>query len=147
MRKIKIDPEKRVTLYSKEFDEMRNSLDIAIREAMETMNAKGINTGSVGLKIDMAFAKMTVADDNAQTGERPSLKAVITFKIGTVLQQKGEYKGKVLSLGDNKELLVDDTGKFFLVSGEEASGQLSMFNSWDEFEDEVTGGEDDEEDE
>jgi len=37
-------------------------------------------------------------------------------------------------------LLVDGNGDFFLVSKEEASGQLSMFNTWDEFKEAVDNG-------
>jgi len=70
---------------------------------------------------------------------------LVGYKVGTVLQQKDETKGKIVKPGEDKEILVDDLGAFFLVSTEEASGQLSMFNTWDEFEDEVTG--DDAEDE
>ena len=73
----------------------------------------------------------------------------MAYKVSTELKSKEEAKGSVVSLGDKKELLVDDSGRFFLVSSEEASGQLSMFNSFDEYVEEVTGegDDDDQEDE
>ena len=143
--KVRIDPEKKITLYNKEFDIMRNDLDIAIRETIRKMVSKEINAGAIGLKIDIGIVKTTVKDDNAQSGYRQSMLPAISYKVGTVLQQKDETKGKIVKPGEDKEILVDDLGSFFLVSTEEASGQLSMFNTWDEFEDEVTG--DDAEDE
>jgi len=145
--KVKIDPEKKINLYNKEFDIMRNDLDIAIRETIRKMVAKEINAGAVGLKIDIGIVKTTVKDDNAPTGYRQSMLPAISYKVGTVLQQKDEAKGKIVKPGEDKEILVDDLGSFFLVSKEEASGQLSMFNSWDEFAQETTnGGEEEDED-
>ena len=49
--KIKIDPEKQITLYNKEFDIMRNDLDVAIQRTLPKMFHKGINLASVTLKI------------------------------------------------------------------------------------------------
>lgn len=143
--KIKIDPEKRVNLYNAEFDVMRNDLNIAIQSTLAKMIAKRINTGAIGLKIDIAVAKTPIKDDNAPTGTREALLSAITYKVATVLTQKDEAKGKIVGPADDKEILVDDDGDFFLVSKQEASGQLSMFNNWDEFAAEVTGakGEDD----
>lgn len=146
--KVRIDPEKKITLYNKEFDIMRNDLDIAIRETIRKMVSKEINAGAIGLKIDIGIVKTTVKDDNAQSGYRQSMLPAISYKVGTILQQKDEAKGKIVKPGEDKEILVDDLGSFFLVSKEEASGQLSMFNSWDEFAEDVAGGSaDDQEDE
>lgn len=147
--KIKIDPEKQITLYNKEFDIMRNDLDVAIQKTLPKMFHKGINLASVTLKIEIGTIKQDIADNNAPTGTREQVKVVMAYKVSTELKSKEEAKGSVVSLGDKKELLVDDSGRFFLVSSEEASGQLSMFNSFDEFVEEVTGdgGDDDQEDE
>lgn len=143
--KIKIDPKKQITLYNKEFDVMRNDLDIAIKAALPKMYQKGINLASITLKIEIGTAKMDVTDNNAPTGTREQVKVVMAYKVGTELKTKSEAKGSIVSLGDKKELLVDDDGRFFLVTSEEASGQLSMFNSFDEYVEEVTGSGDDEE--
>ena len=51
--KIKIDPEKQITLYNKEFDIMRNDLDVAIQKTLPKMFHKGINLASVTLKIEI----------------------------------------------------------------------------------------------
>ena len=146
--KIKIDPEKQITLYNKEFDVMRNDLDVAIQKTLPKMFHKGINLASVTLKIEIGTVKQHVVDNNAQTGSRDQVKIVMAYKVSTELKSKEEAKGSVVSLGDKKELLMDDSGRFFLVSSEEASGQLSMFNSFDEYVEEVTGNSinDDEED-
>lgn len=147
--KIKIDPEKQITLYNKEFDVMRNDLDVAIQKTLPKMFHKGINLASVTLKIEIGTIKQDVIDNNAPTGTREQVKVVMAYKVSTELKSKEEAKGSVVSLGDKKELLVDDSGRFFLVSSEEASGQLSMFNSFDEYVEEVTGegDDDDQEDE
>lgn len=144
--KIKLDPEKQITLYNKEFDGMRNDLNVAIQKTLPKMFHKGINLASVTLKIEIGTIKQDVTDNNAPTGTREQVKVVMAYKVSTELKSKEEAKGSVVSLGDKKELLVDDSGRFFLVSSEEASGQLSMFNSFDEYVEEVTGsGNDDEE--
>lgn len=142
--KVRIDPEKKITLYNKEFDVMRNDLDIAIRGTIRKMVSKEINAGAIGLKIEIGIMKTTVKDDNAQSGYRQSRLPTITYKVGTVLQQKDETKGKIVKPGEDKEILVDDLGDFFLVSKEEASGQLSMFNSWDELMQDISRQDDQE---
>ena len=145
--KIKIDPEKQITLYNKEFDVMRNDLDVAIQRTLPKMFKKGINLASVTLKIEIGTIKQDITDNNAPTGTREQVKVAMAYKVSTELKAKDEAKGNVVSLGDKKELLVDDSGRFFLVTSEEASGQLSMFNSFDEYVEEVTGdGGDDQED-
>lgn len=143
--KVRVDPEKKITLYNKEFDVMRNDLDVAIRETIRKMVSKQISAGAIGLKIDIGITKTTVKDDNAPSGYRQSMLPAISYKVGTVLQQKDEAKGKIVKPGEGKEFLVDDLGDFFLVSKEEASGQLSMFNSWDELIQEVSRLDDQEE--
>ena len=49
-----------------------------------------------------------------------------------MIQQKDSVDGEIIPRGSD-ELLVDDNGDMFLVSKEEASGQLSMFDTWDEY--------------
>lgn len=141
--KINIDPQKQITLYNEEFKVMRNDLNVAIQEAIAKMLKKDINLASVTLKLEIGTMRKKVMDDNAPTGIREQMKILMAYKVGTELKTKGETKGSIVSLGDKKELLVDDSGRFFLVTSDEASGQLSMFNSFDEYVEEVTGGGDD----
>lgn len=144
--KIKIDPEKKITLYSREFDQMRHTLDQTLQSVIRQLIKKDMNNAGIGLKIDINLVKLEVADDNAPTGTRESVIPEINYKIAFVIQQKGDAKDSVVSKAAGKELLTDGSGDFFLVSKEEASGQLSMFNSWDEFE-EALSAEGEEEDE
>lgn len=130
--KIKIDEEKRIHLYNRDFDEMRNTLDITLQQTMAQMLGKGMDSGTITLKIDIGFERDVVKDDNAQSGERPAIHPEIDYKISFTMQQKGNVDGEIIPKGSD-ELLVDDNGGFYLVSREEASGQLSMFNSWDEY--------------
>ena len=138
--KVKIDPEKKIHLYNRDFDEMRSSLDITLQRTMAQMLGKEMDSGSITLKIDIGFERDVVRDDNAQSGERPAIHPEIDYKINFTMQQKGSIDGEIIPKGSD-ELLVDDNGDFFLVSKEEASGQLSMFNSYDEYTDSLFGSE------
>lgn len=133
--KIKIDSNKKVTLYNHEFDEMRNALDMTLQTTFKSMLAKNMTGASIGLKIDISLIKQVIKDDNAQTGQREALRPDINARIVAAMQQRVDKKVGVVGKTSNVELLVDDTGDFFFVTKEEASGQLSMFNSWDEFKD------------
>lgn len=135
--RIKIDPEKKIHLYNRDFDEMRNVLDVTLQQTMKQMMAKDMDAGTITLKIDIGFQKDVVHDDNAPSGTRPAIHPEVDYKINFTMQQKGSVDGEIISKGSD-ELLVDDNGDFFLVSREEASGQLSMFNSWDEYAEAVT---------
>lgn len=134
--KIKIDPEKKISLYMSEFDEMRNVLDGTIQNTLRQMARKDMNTAAIGLKIDIRLLKTVVKDDNAQTGSREQVTPDIGYKIASVIQDKDDVKGDVIRRGSGKEILTDGLN-FYLVPDEEASGQLSMFNSWDEFAEEA----------
>lgn len=137
--KIQLDQEKKIHLYNRDFDEMRNMLDITLRQTMKQMLAKEMNSGSITLKIEIDFNKDVVEDDNAPSGTRPAIHPEIDYKINCMMQQKGSFDGEIIPKGSD-ELLVDGNGDFFLVSKEEASGQLSMFNTWDEFKEAVDNG-------
>ena len=130
--RIKIDPEKQITLYNRDFDEMRRALDMAIQSIFPRMREKDMVAGSITLKIDVGLAKVSVADANASMGTRPAIHPEVGYKLNVTMQSKDEDKGQIIPYGSD-ELRMDDDGNFFLVSKEEASGQLSMFNSWDEF--------------
>ena len=151
--KIKIDPSKKLTLYSQEFDEMRNNLDLTLQTTLKAMIAKNMDAAAIGLKINVELIKVDLADDNAPTGTRPAMKPEISARIVAAMQQRVDKKCNVIGRASKKEILIDDDGNMCLVSEEEASGQLSMFNSWDEFKDATTEGqavpisEDDEDDE
>lgn len=132
--KIKIDSNKKVTLYNPEFNEMRNALDTTLQTTLKGMIAKNMTGATIGLKIDISLIKQVIKDDNAQTGQREALRPDINARIVAAMQQRVDKKVGVIGKTSNVELLVDDTGDFFFVSREEASGQLSMFNSWDEFQ-------------
>lgn len=131
--KINLDPNDRITLYSTVFDEMRHTLDKTLQGTLRQMIRKDMSAGAVGLKIDISLEKTVTRDDNAPSGERPALRPEIAWKVSFVMQQKADGKGDAVTDKDGKEVLVGDDGEAYLVSEEEASGQLSMFNSWDEF--------------
>ena len=131
--KIQIDSNKKVTLYNHEFDEMRRALDVTLQNTFKSMLAKNMTGASIGLKIDISLIKQVVNDNNAPTGKREALRPDINARIVAAMQQRMDKKVGVVGKTSNVELLVDDTGDFFFVTKEEASGQLSMFNSWDEF--------------
>lgn len=138
--KIKIDPSKKLTLYSQEFDEMRNNLDLTLQTTLKAMIAKNMDAAAIGLKINVELIKVDLADDNAPTGTRPAMKPEISARIVAAMQQRVDKKCNVIGRASKKEILIDDDGNMCLVSEEEASGQLSMFNSWDEFREAATEG-------
>ena len=140
--KIKIDPEKKITLYNKEFDVMRNMLDKAIQATIRDLIKRDLSSGAVALKIDIDLMRAVIDDDNAPTGKRERVIPEITAKIARTMTWKDDERVSVVNLKSRKELLMDDTGEFFIVSEEEDSGQLSMFNSFDEFSEEVIGRDD-----
>lgn len=125
------DDKKRLSLGSPYFDKMRLDLDAAIHGAVNSMLCKEINSGTVALKLDIALIPRTIPDDNAPTGTRDALPIKIAYKVAVTLQSKAELKDDVVN-DLNHELVQDDTKAFFIVSTEEASGQLNMFNGYDE---------------
>lgn len=131
--KIKIDDAKRINLYNPEFDEMRHTLDRSLQGILRKMISKDMDAASIGLKIDIELLKSTITDNNAPTGTREAITPEISYRIVSAMQSRTDTKGNVVGRRSNKELLIDDQGIAFLVSKEEASGQLSMFNTWDEF--------------
>lgn len=145
--KIKIDPSKKLTLYSQEFDEMRNNLDLTLQTTLKAMIAKNMDAAAIGLKINVDLIKVDLADDNAPTGTRPAMKPEITARIVSAMQQRVDKKCNVIGRASKKEILIDDDGNMCLVSEEEASGQLSMFNSYDEYVEEAIDGDEDADDE
>ena len=135
--KTHIDPEKKIHLYNRDFDEMREALDTTLQQTMMQMLGKEMDSGTITLKIDICFERDAVTDANARSGVRPAIHPEIDYKINFTMQQKGSVDGEIIPKGSD-ELLVDGNGDFFLVSREEASKQLSMFDNWDEFAKAVT---------
>ena len=126
-----IDKEKKIGLNSPMFDRMREALDIGIRSIFSAMDRKDIGKSTITLKINIETLKGEVDDDNSPTGKRTAIYPKINFKLTDKLEAKGEVEGKIVENYDN-ELVRDDTGAYCIVSREEASGQLNMFNGYDE---------------
>lgn len=139
MSKIKLDPEKRIHLGNRDFDQMRAMLDLALQQTMVKMLDKDLDSGAITLKITIDLNRDVISDENAPMGTRPAIHPEMEYKIGATVQEKYGTDGDIIPKGSD-ELLVDGDGGFFLVSREEASGQLSMFNSWDEYKSAVEDG-------
>lgn len=129
---MNIDKKKQISLESPYFDAMRTDLDRYIRSALSAMEAKGIDSGSVALKIDFATIKETIKCENSPTGERVAVTPHIGYKLTLAMQAKSERKGDVVGKGN--EIIRDRSGAYYIVSKDEASGQLNMFNCYDEFD-------------
>jgi len=123
----------KVSIYNPCFDVTRNELDIALKSAVSEMIDKDLTNSSVTLKLDICATTEAVADRNAQSGCREAKNIEIGAKVGYTLQFKSEAKFDVVSAKHGKELVMDSQGEYSMVSHEEASGQLSMFNSWNEY--------------
>lgn len=125
-----IDIEKQITLYHRDFDIMRAELDKAIQNTLAKMIGKGADEGTITLKIAIKFDRDEVR--NSDGTHRPAIHPSIGYKIGTVLQFKEDDSGDIVPYGSD-ELLTDGNGKFYVVSREEAAGQLSMFSTYEEY--------------
>ena len=140
------DSKKRVNLDSPHFDSMKTDLNRYIFAALKAMDEKKMSAATIGLKIDIQTIHKTIKDDNAPVGQREALVPDITYKVALTLQAKADTKGNIVRSGH--ELIRDDDGSFYIVTTEEASGQLSMFNGYDELPDNADAEmEDDEDDE
>lgn len=127
---MKIDERKEFTLNSPFFEKMREDLGQYINKAPKVMEARHAESCSIALKIDIALDGTKVKDENAPTGEREAIIPNITYKLAMTMQAKAQRAGAVVR--DGHELVQDDTGKYFILTKEEASGQLNMFNGYDE---------------
>ena len=140
------DSKKRGNLDSPHFDSMKTDLNRYIFAALKAMDEKNMSAATIGLKIDIQTIHKTIKDDNAPVGQREALVPDITYKVALTLQAKADTKGNIVRSGH--ELIRDDAGSFYIVTTEEASGQLSMFNGYDELPDNADAEmEDDEDDE
>ena len=131
-----IDPEKRIHLYNRDFDMMRDELDRTIRHMVSEMVDRGASDGKITLGINISLIRDEIV--NLDGTHRPAIHPKIGYKIGRVMQFKNEDSGDVIPEGSD-ELLTDGDGNFYVVSREEAAGQLSIFNTWDEYFKEVSG--------
>ena len=125
-----IDEKKRVNLDSPYFMDMRSDLNRYISGAFRSMEEKDMSSASIGLKIDLLLIRKTVEDDNSPTGEREALVPDITYKLALTMQAKADTRGNVVR--SDHELVRDDDGSYYILTTEEASGQLNMFNGYDE---------------
>ena len=142
---MNIDPNKKLSLSSPLFDKMRSDLDIYIQRIIPTMEAKGTLAGTIALKIDFAILEDEVKCENSPTGKREALVPHIGYKLTMTMQSKAERKENVVGTGH--EVIQDGTA-YYIVTKEEASGQLNMFNGYDELpQDEADLPEDDFEEE
>lgn len=125
-----IDEKKRVNLDSPHFAEMRTNLNRYITGALNSMEEKNMSSASIGLKIDLILVHKTIEDDNAPTGERDAVVPDITYKLALTMQAKADTKGNVVRT--DHELVKGDDGNYYILTTEEANGQLNMFNGYDE---------------
>ncbi len=125
-----MDDRKKLSLNSPFFDKMREDLDVYIRHGIVEMEKKDIANGAITLKIEMNTEHNTIRDDNSPTGERETIAPIINYKISMSMQSKAERKGKVVGIGH--ELIQDNTGSMFILTNAEASGQLSMFDAYEQ---------------
>ena len=84
--------------------------------------------------------KDVINDNNAPMGTRPAMNIEIGADVNYSIQSKGSCKVDVINKAAQKEIVMDDNGTHHIVSRDEASGQLSMFNNYDEYIDAVKNG-------
>lgn len=137
--RIDFNKDAEISLYNRDFDPARNELNARLQSVIAEMIAKDLNSGSVTLKIDIGTKSVIANDPDAPTGERPAMLLEIEADVSSVIQQKEKAKCAVAVAGQ-KELVMDSDGRVFMVSPQEASGQLSMFNSWDEYREALQDG-------
>lgn len=126
---MNIDPKKKISLSSPIFDKMRQDLDVYIQRILPTMEAKNTLAGTIALKIDFAILEDEVKCENSPTGKRDALVPHVGYKLAMTMQSKAERKESVVGPGHE---VIQDGGAYYIVSKEEASGQLNMFNGYDE---------------
>lgn len=140
---MNIDPKKRITLSSPLFDKMKSDLDSYIRNMFPLMEMKNSLAGTISLKIDFAILEDEVSCENSPTGKREAKIPHIGYKLLLSMQSKAERKDDVVGKGHE---VIKDGSSYYIVTKEEASGQLNMFNGFDEFPDENDGPDPDEDD-
>lgn len=127
---MNIDPKKRISLSSPLFDKMKSDLDAYIRNMFPLMESKNSLAGTISLKIDFAILEDEVSCENSPTGKREAKIPHIGYKLLLSMQSKAERKDDVVGKGHE---VIKDGSSYYIVTKEEASGQLNMFNGYDEF--------------
>lgn len=125
-----IDQNKKFELNSPHFQKMREDLDAHIRKAFAIMDRKEMSGAKIGLVIDIMTNHNEVKDNNAPMGVREAITPHVAYKLTFKLEAKSESKNDIVGAGN--EVVKDDYGDYFIISHEEASGQLNMFNGYDE---------------
>ena len=131
--RIRYSKDTEISINNPDFDVMRNTLNITMNGVIDEMIEKELNSGTVTLKLTFSTMKDVINDNNAPMGTRPAMDIEISGDVSHVIQSKGKTKVDILTRANQKELVIDDNGELHVVSREEASGQLSMFNSYDEY--------------
>lgn len=144
MAAVFIDKNKKFELSSPYFENMHKDLDAHISRALAIMDRKDMSGAKIGLVIDITTDRKKVNDDNAPLGVREAIMPHVGYKLTFKLEAKSESKDDIVGAGN--EVIRDDIGDYFIVSTEEASGQLNLFNGYAEVDGEFPE-ENDEEDE
>lgn len=114
------------------FDDMKIRLNEAFKKAIAGMDLRNMNSSTVALKIDIETDRTSIKDENAPIGSREALQLGISYRITTDMRATASTKGNVTPNARSYELVQDDTKRYFILPSEEASGQLNMFNGYDE---------------
>lgn len=123
-----IDRNKKFELNSPHFAKMREDLDAHIRKAFAIMDRKEMSGAKIGLVIDITTDHNEVKDNNAPMGVREAVTPHVAYKLTFKLEAKSESKNDIVGAGN--EVVKDDYGDYFIISHEEASGQLNLFNGF-----------------
>ena len=135
---VKFDENTKLSIYNPVFEVTRNELNIALKDAVAEMIAKGMTGSSVTLKIDISAIREAIVEPHTSMGSREGISIEINAKVAYELKYKNEVKLDVVN-GD-RELVLDPAGQYYMVSHEEAAGQLSFFSNWDAYKSAVEEG-------
>ena len=138
--KMNFSEEAKISFANPVFDVTRNTLNATLQNLVDEIVEKNLNSGSVTLKINISTESVIINDNNAQMGTRPAMCVEIGADISYAMQQKGSCKVDVIPKAAEKEIVMDDSRTTHIVSRNEASGQLSMFNTWDEYKKDIEEG-------
>lgn len=128
---MSIDPKKEYHCQARFFDEMKSKLNIYIQEILPAMERKDSMSGSVSLKIEFQVIKDEIHCENSPTGVREAKMPNITYKILMDVRSKAEHKDTIIGRGYE---VVEDEDGLYIITQEEASGQLNMFDEFDEYQ-------------
>jgi len=125
-----ISKNKRVSLDSEHFEMMRWELDNAIRTAVNAMDTKEIGSGKINLSISLSHLRTYRADAREADGVRSACVPEIKYKLTMNISSKGTTTGVIA--GTNDELVKDGKGNYYIISKQEADGQIGMFEEAEE---------------